>query len=195
MFRGLHSLIQVLLEKMEERIDAEHESINNKDIQEKILAVVEQLDEVEGGDFDAKVGTKVKLSEFLIGKLRGTYFNKFLNNVNFFCMKENFFLIILFQAIAGFQPWSIRRLEVTYKNQDVETNTKMLKLLVERAKNSEEVFNIVCSILNNIFVTKFRRGECLGSQLSTKNDAEILRKVAAQFVNTKEEKKIDQDFE
>lgn len=86
MFRGLHLIILNLLDKIEERIIAEGEKINHENIQEKILSFIEKLDEIEGGDFDTKVGTKVKLSEFLIGKLRSDYFIRFFDKVFFYAI-------------------------------------------------------------------------------------------------------------
>lgn len=44
---------------------------------------VEKLDEVEKGDFDTKVGIKIKLSEFIIGKLTDDYLIKFIDKVFF----------------------------------------------------------------------------------------------------------------
>lgn len=82
----------------------------------------------------------------------------------------------------------MRRLEVSYKKQNIEVCKKILRTLIENAKKSEEGFNILCSLLNNMFIIKFRRGECLGSQLSTKNDAIILNQVATELLNTKEKK-------
>lgn len=67
--------------------------------------------------------------------------------------------------------------------------------MVENSKKSEEMFNILCSFLNIMFVIKFRRGEFLNSNILSKNYVVILHQVAEELLDSKEEKKKNSKIE
>ncbi|KAI1720997.1 DNA polymerase phi domain-containing protein [Ditylenchus destructor] len=154
-YRGVHLLIGSLLERFEERL-----SVANLE-QGQLLDLIALVDRIDHGDFDTKVGCRVKFSEFLVGKLEGEALMTFID-----------------KALTQ-EPWSLRRLEGSaFSKQDADTKTAILTKIVESKRSSEHDFNIVCSLIDQCFVVKFRRFHFMNVVVS-ESDINMLLSVAA----------------
>ncbi|KAI1719175.1 DNA polymerase phi domain-containing protein [Ditylenchus destructor] len=170
-FRGVHLLIGSLLEHFEERFSAANLE------QRQLLDLIALLDRIDHGDFDTKVGCGVKFSEFLVGKLDAEALMTFID-----------------KALTQ-EPWSLRRLEGSaFGKQDEDTKTAILTKILESKRLSEHDFNIVCSLIDQCFVVKFRRFHFMDVVVS-ESDINMLLSVAANVSSKFGKYKTDMDIE
>lgn len=90
-------------------------------------------------------------------------------------------------------------MEHSYKTRPPDVKVKIIKCLIRLSsnigRNNEATFTAVCSLLADMFVVKFRRGEFLSTSISDE-DVEVLRRVVDSFMKrkTKGQPPIDEEF-